>query len=477
MRRIAAQRAAVVRFPERERLSAGVTRVMCIRLYPRLPRFGSAPMTQPLPTARLIAMLRDSRARTRELVADLDDEQLIGPKLDIVNPPLWEIGHLAWFHEFFVLRNLDGRPRSLPNADALYDSSTVPHDARWDLPLPSRAETFDYVDRVERALIERLRGSVASERETALYLLGVFHEDMHGEALAYTRQTLGYPAPRIPGAQRAAEAAAGAWPGDAEISGGRFQLGSPPETPFVFDNEKWAHPVEVKPFRMARAPVTNAEFLGFVADGGYRTRRFWDGDGWAWREASGAEHPLYWVPQDGGRFAVRRFDVVEPLAPNQPVMHVNWYEAMAWCRWAGRRLPTELEWEVAASAEPARSGGLLEGKRRYPWGDEPPTASCANLDGHALGPMDVAAHPGGDSAWGCRQMIGNIWEWTASRFEPYPGFAPDAYADYSAPWFGTRMVLRGGCWATRSRMIANTYRNFFTPDRRDVFAGLRTAAL
>jgi len=434
-------------------------------------------MTQAVATVQLAEMLKDSRARTLELVADLDAGQLIGPKLDIVNPPLWEVGHVAWFHEFFVLRRLDRRPSCLPNADALYDSSTVPHATRWHLPLPSLAETRQYLANVQQALIERLNGPVASEAESALYLLSLYHEDMHGEALAYTRQTLGYPVPPFPEAERAADANAGPWPGDVEVPGGCFRLGSPPEAPFVFDNEKWAHPVDARPFRIALAPVTNAEFLAFVEDHGYGTRRFWDDEGWHWRAAVGAEHPLYWVPEGGGRFAVRRFDRLEPLAPHQPVNHVNWHEATAWCRWAGRRLPTELEWEVAAAAEPSRDGGLGDAKRRYPWGDAPPTPSHANLDGRELGPVDVAAHPDGDSAWGCRQMLGNVWEWTASRFEPYPGFAPDAYAEYSAPWFGTRKVLRGGGWATRSRMVTPAYRNFFTPERRDISAGFRAVAL
>lgn len=434
-------------------------------------------MTQPVATTQLVAMLRDSRARTLELVADLDDAQLIGPRLDIVNPPLWELGHLAWFHEFFVLQTIDGRPRSFANADALYNSSTVPHDTRWDLPLPSRADTLEYLERVQHTLIDRLDEPVTGAEESALYLLGLFHEDMHGEALCYTRQTLGYTAPSLRAAAPPSQPEAGAWPGDAAIPGGDFRLGSSPAAPFVFDNEKWMHPVTIRPFRIARAPVTNAEFQAFVDDGGYATRRFWDDAGWAWRQAAGAAHPVYWVPQGAGRFGVRRFDTVQPLPPHQPVVHLSCHEAEAWCRWAGRRLPTEAEWEVAAAAEPDRNGGIGQGKRRYPWGDAPPTPRHANLDGANLGPVDVAAHPDGDSAWGCRQMIGNVWEWTASRFAPYPGFSPDVYADYSEPWFGTHRVLRGGAWATRSRMVAATYRNFFTPERRDIIAGFRTAAL
>ena len=160
-----------------------------------------------------------------------------------------------------------------------------------------------------------------------------------------------------------------------------------------------------------------------------------------------------------------------------PVIHVNWYEAEAYCNWAGRRLPTEAEWELAASAEPTAEGhGITKSKRRFPWGDEPPTPDRTNLDWQSMGLLEVGALPAGDSAFGCRQMIGNVWEWTASEFQPYPGFVVDPYKEYSKPWFSTQKVLRGGCWTTRSRLIRNTWRNFYTPDRRDVWAGFRTCA-
>jgi gamma-glutamyl hercynylcysteine S-oxide synthase len=434
-------------------------------------------MTVPVTSARLADMLRDSRNRTLELVAGLSPEQLLGPRLDIVNPLLWEIGHLAWFHEHFALRRLDGGDTLLPEADHLYNSAVVPHDTRWDLPLPSLDRTLEYMLAVQDALVSRLDRPLASEDESFLYQLTTFHEDMHDEAFTYTRQTLGYPEPKFRGSRLPADAEAGAWPGDIEVPGGRFVLGSSPAAPFVFDNEKWAHPVTVGPFRIARAPVTNAEFAAFVAAGGYRQRKFWDEPGWHWRESVGAEHPIYWIGDNSGRWAVRRFDREEELRPHQPVIHVNWHEASAWCRWAGRRLPTEVEWEVAAAAEPTGDGGLGKCKRTYPWGEAAPTARHANLDAVALGCVDVAACAEGDSPWGCRQMIGNVWEWTESTFEPYPGFSPDVYEEYSEPWFGTRNVLRGGAWATRSRMINNNYRNFFPPDRRDVLAGFRTVAL
>jgi len=167
-----------------------------------------------------------------------------------------------------------------------------------------------------------------------------------------------------------------------------------------------------------------------------------------------------------------------PLEDHLPVLHVNWYEADAFCRFAKRRLPTEAEWEMAASSEPTSNDqGISQPKRRFSWGDEAPDPNRANLDWQAGGCIDVRALPAGDSAFGCRQMIGNVWEWTASDFTPYPGFVAGPYKEYSAPWFGDHKVLRGGCWTTRARLIHNTYRNFYQPHRRDVWAGFRTCAL
>ncbi len=432
-------------------------------------------MTQPLSAAVLEEYLADARTRTLDLVRGLDAAQLMGPRIETVNPLLWEIGHVAWFHEYFALRRLDGGAPRLPKADELYNSSIVPHDARWELPLPSLQGTLEYMARVQDAMLHRLGGRLASAEQTELVLLTTYHEDMHDEAFTYARQTLGYPAPEFSAVHRV-DVDGGPLPGDVAVPGGVMQLGSAADGPFVFDNEKSAHLVEIAPFRIARAPVSNVEFLAFVTEGGYQRRAFWSDEGWRWREAAGADHPLYWSRQHDG-WMVRWFDRMHPLQPHRPVIHVNWHEAEAWCRWAGRRLPSEAEWEAAAATEPGRNGGLAARKRRYPWGDDAALLPRANLDGHALGVVDVAAFAAGDSAWGCRQLLGNVWEWTATMFAPFPGFSPDAYEDYSAPWFGTRKVLRGGAWATRSRMLTNMYRNFFTPDRRDVMAGFRTCAL
>lgn len=437
-------------------------------------------MTTPISSASLIATMQDSRNRTHELVCDLSDEQLMGPKLAIVNPMRWEIAHVAYFYEYFILRQLYGRGSVLGDrADKLYDSIAVTHDTRWDLPLLSRDETFAYMQTIFDLLAERLESPMATEQDSFIYQFGIFHEDMHTEAYLWARQTLAYATPSIAIAGDVSkERAAGSHAGWAEVPGGTFMLGAENQAPFLFDNEKWAHPVVIKPFEIAKAPVTNGEFQAFVDEGGYEHEAFWDPEGWAWREQNDAHHPVYWRP-DGpgpnpGKWLVRRFDQIFPLPVNEPIVHVNWFEANAYCRWAGLRLPTEAEWEAAALGEKTADGALAATKRRYPWGNTAPDATRANLDARALGPVDVGALADGDSAFGCRQMLGNVWEWTADTFNPYPEFKPDAYKEYSQMLFGDTKVLRGGAWTSRGRMVHGTYRNYFQAHRRDVFGGFRT---
>jgi iron(II)-dependent oxidoreductase len=225
-------------------------------------------MSQSVTTAYLAEILGDARSRTLELLDGLDAQQLIGPKLDIVNPMQWEIGHVAWFYEYFILRRLYGHQPLLAHGDDLYDSIKIAHDTRWDLPLLSLEDTLDYMERVKAALIERLQGTMADETDSFIYRFATFHEDMHDEAFLWTRQTLAYPRPALSVAKGGLppDAEAGALHGDVEVPGGTFWLGSPPNAPFLFDNEKWAHPVTLSPFRIASAPVTNGAFQAFVAD-------------------------------------------------------------------------------------------------------------------------------------------------------------------------------------------------------------------
>jgi len=321
---------------------------------------------------------------------------------------LWEIGHVAWFQERWCLRwGPDGALAAslLEGADALYDSSAVAHDTRWDLPLPDLAATRAYAEGVLEAVLERLGRESGNAALRYFVRLATLHEDMHAEAFHYTRQTLGYEDP-FPHESWFPAAPAPA-PGDAECAGGVFELGARSDSGFVFDNEKWAHEVRLAPFRIARAPVTNAQYLEYVEAGGKAPRD--------WR-------------REGGAWLQRRFDSWRPLAPHEPVVNVSWDEARGWCRWAGRRLPSEAEWAFAAA-----SGALAP-----------------------------------------REQTGRVWEWTASAFGPYPGFSPDPYRDYSQPWFGSHKVLRGGSFAASARLAREGFRNFYTPERGDIFAGFRS---
>ncbi|TAM91696.1 ergothioneine biosynthesis protein EgtB [bacterium] len=421
--------------------------------------------------AQAVEALTNARQRTDALIEDLADELLRVPLVENVNPLLWEIGHIAWFQEYWLLRRLHGAEPLDARTDSLYDSAAVAHDTRWTLPLPDRRGTRDYMEATFARVAAMLERSPHAQGTRYFRMLATFHEDMHAEALLYTRQFLGYPAPSFVTAAAEEASADALGESDVAIPGGHLMLGANAEDGFVFDNEKWAHAVVVAPFRIARTPVTNAAYARFVSEGGYARRELWSAQGWAWRSERGAEHPVYWQRGEGGGWEQRRFDRWVALRGDEPVVHVCWHEAQAYCRWAGRRLPTEAEWEYAASLTPDGE------KLRYPWGNDAPTLLHANLDQVRGNVAPVWAYGAGDSPWRCRQMVGNVWEWTADSFEPYAGFVADPYKEYSQPWFGTHKVLRGGAWTTRARLIRNTWRNFYKPHRTDVAAGFRTCAL
>jgi iron(II)-dependent oxidoreductase len=353
--------------------------------------------------SEIIRELEAAREHARSVADDLGGEREFGPKLAIVNPPRWEIGHVGWFQEFWCLRSGgEGGASILPNADSLYNSATVHHDTRWDLPLPSFADTLAYRDEVSRLVAKGLNGE--TDPKTAYFIrLAARHEHMHAEAFHYTRQTLGYPAPR-----RGASLPRVTASGDVQFPGGTFRLGAVDDGEFHFDNEKWSHPVVLAPFRMARGLVTNAEYERFVEAGGPK--------------------PVYWR-KNGTSWEMRRFDRWIGPEPDEPVMHISWKEAAAYCDYAGRRLPTEAEWE------------------------------CAALSDERL-----------------EHLFGAVWQWTSSSFLPYPGFLRDPYKEYSEPWFGTHKVLRGGSFATHATIAQPRYRNFFTAERSDIFSSLRTCA-
>jgi iron(II)-dependent oxidoreductase len=252
------------------------------------------------------------------------------------------------------------------------------------------------------------------------------------------------------------------------VAGGPFVLGvDAASEPYSLDNERPAHTVEVGPFWIGRVPVTSRQWREFIADGGYHQRDLWSGRGWAHRAEAGLERPKFWAA-DGTR---RRFGVEEDVPPDEPVQHVCYFEAEAYARWAGARLPTETEWEKACAWDPGRRA-----RRRWPWGASAPSAGLANLGGMALRPAPAGAYPQGASAYGAEQMIGDVWEWTSSDFTPWPGFTPMIYRQYSEPFFGgDYKVLRGGSWAVAPSAIRPSFRNWDHPIRRQIFTGLRLA--
>lgn len=416
----------------------------------------------------LRAALEHTRQYTLSLYAHLTPAQMQVPYLRIVNPPLWEMAHIAWFQEFWCLRYREGEdplPARLQNADPMLNSAIIEHTRRWNLAVLTNDVVARYMARVFADTLEALEK--ASEAQLYFFKLALLHEDMHGEAMLMTLQTLGLPAPKW---HRAALSRPAPEPVASEVSfaGGEFQIGSVAGADFTFDNELPAHPVKVGAFSLAASATSNSHFRNFVEANGYERREFWSEDGWRWKLDNAVTAPRYWRKHNG-TWLERRFDAWEPLDPDSPVTHVNAYEAEAYCRFSDRRLPTEPEWEFAA-----RSGNR-NGSDRFPWGDKPAQAGKVSLDGTFERPVPTAALSSSDSALGLRQLLGNVWEWTATPFLPYPGFVAGPYQEYSQPWFETHRSLRGGCFATRSHLVHNRWRNFYTPERNDIFAGFRTA--
>jgi iron(II)-dependent oxidoreductase len=307
-------------------------------------------------------------------------------------------------------------------------------------------------------------------RDGFVYAMVLQHEYQHNETILQTMQLKRgepYAAPRalpVPAARLDIEPGA-----MVRFPGGPVTIGTDDRRE-AYDNERPAHTIEIAPFWIDASPVTNVEYLAFMEDGGYARRELWCDGGWAWLQEANANSPKYWSQQNG--WNVRTMDRTVSAESNTPVCHVCWYEAGAFARWAGKRLPTEVEWEAAASGDPVTGR-----KRRYPWGDDAPSPLHANLDQLSFGTSPVGAFPRNVSPIGCYGMIGDVWEWTASDFGGHPGFEVFPYREYSEAFFGSEYkVLRGGAWATRPHATRNTFRNWDYPIRRQIFSGFRCAS-
>lgn len=422
------------------------------------------------------ALLAEARERTWLLIAPLSDDDLRTQHDPLMGPILWDLGHIAHFEELWLLHNTEG-PIRFGEMPGTFNPFEHPRSTRGGLALPNKAEMLAVMRDVRERVLGRLDALEAGHalpdtpllHEGYVFRMVAQHEHQHGETMLQTLQ-LKRGAPYSPrerltlpqGPEPVGE-------GMVRFPGGEVTIGTMDRSA-AYDNERPRHRVRLAPFEIDVAPVSNGRFLEFMRGGGYAERRFWSDAGWAWLSEAGLDAPKYWMRRDG-EWWTRSMDRESPVDPRHPVVHVSYHEAEALARWAGCRLPTEQEWEAAATWDPA--AGVA---RRFPWGDEPPTSELANVDQLGFGTAPIGAYPRNVSPIGCVGMIGDVWEWTSSDFAPYPDFEVFPYPEYSEPFLGEEYkVLRGGSWATRPLVARATFRNWDYPIRRQIFSGFRCA--
>ncbi|HUZ38591.1 MAG TPA: ergothioneine biosynthesis protein EgtB [Streptosporangiaceae bacterium] len=414
-----------------------------------------------------------ARERTHLLTGCVDEEDLVRQHSPLMSPLVWDLAHIANQEELWLLRAVGGREPMHPEIDPLYDAFEHPRAQRPTLPLLPPGEARHYAHEVRGRVLDLLEGATFAGAPLVAdgFAFGMIaqHEQQHDETMLITHQlrrgaaALTAPEPPPPPAD------ALGLPAEVLVPAGPFTMGTSSE-PWALDNERPAHTVHVPAFYLDTTPVTNAAYQEFIADGGYGDPRWWSQEGRDHRQRAGLTAPLYWQ-REGRGWARTAFGVTGPVAPAEPVLHVCWHEAQAYATWAGRRLPTEAEWEKAARFDPATGRS-----RRYPWGDGSPTPGLANLGQRHLRPAPAGSYPDGAAPCGARQLIGDVWEWTSSDFLPYPGFRAWPYREYSQVFFGPEYkVLRGGSFGVDPVACRGTFRNWDYPVRRQIFAGFRTA--
>jgi iron(II)-dependent oxidoreductase len=412
--------------------------------------------------------LHEARERTLALVAAVSDEDLERVHSPLMSPLVWDLAHIAAFEDLWLVHRYGERPLLREGLAEIYDAFETPRAKRGDLPLLGSAQAHEYLSDVRMRTLE-----IVDQRgigDGTLHEMVLRHEQQHDETMLQTIQLArlhGYEfAGRRPGPSATDSAHTGLEL--IEIPGGPCTIGAPGQG-FAYDNERPRHRTDVRSYLIGRSPITNATYLTFVEGGGYERREWWSDEGWHWKEQYDITRPLAWTADHAAEW---RLGALEPLDPRRPVVHVSWFEADAFARAHGARLPTEIEWEKAATWD--QENGIAQ---RYPWGNEPPVPGVhANVDHEGCGTMPVGAYRDGASPYGCLGMIGDVWEWTRSEFSGYPGFVAFPYRQYSEVFFGPgHKVLRGGSWATRARVITPTFRNWDYPQRRQIFSGFRLA--
>ena len=422
----------------------------------------------------LVDVLTNAREQTRQLLAPLEADALSTQHSELMSPLVWDLAHIGWYEEYWLLRQLGADTSERDSFDEIYDAFANPRSDRPNLPLLEPDAAWAYCDDVRERALEHLDNVDLSLDERLLeggyaYGLVVQHELQHNETMLQTLQLRDepYPLPEAAGSIRA-ERDRHHEPREVTFDGGIVTVGSDHE--WAYDNETPIHPVTLSPFAIDVMPATNGDYQAFIADGGYTTECLWSQAGWRHICSESIDAPLGWARAGAETWTRCRLGNTEPVPATEPVQHVSWFEADAFARWAGKRLPSELEWEVAASWDP--SGGQ---STTYPWGNAHET-DRANLGRLALGPSELGSVPSGASWLGCEHMTGDVWEWTSSDFRGYENFEPFPYPEYSEAFFGSDYkVLRGGSWATSPVVARASFRNWDFPVRRQLFAGVRCA--
>ncbi len=424
--------------------------------------------------SRLEQLLAEVRGRTELLLSTVTEHQATTQHSSLMSPLVWDIGHIAAFEMLWLQDQLDGEI-AFAEMPGTYNPFEHPRPARGRLQLPTLAAALDELRRIRERTLQRLRDARFDNDSLLLhdgyvYRMVAQHEGQHQETMLQALQLRTEPEYLTPQRISPPPAVHTYVDGDmVRFPGGDVLIGTDDRSA-AYDNERPAHVVRLAPFLIDITPVTNGAYLAFVESGGYADSRYWSDEGWRWSRDQDIQWPGGWSRRDG-RWFERDMDRLLPLDERRPVCHVSFHEAEAYSRFAGKRLPTEAEWEAAATWDPA-----VERRRPQPWGDEAPSSALANVDQLTFAPATVGAYARNVSAIGCYGMVGDVWEWTASDFAPYPGFEAFPYREYSEAFFGTDYkVLRGGAWATPAHVARATFRNWDYPIRRQIFSGFRCA--